>query len=153
MALGAVSGLILRYGADPPGQVSSGAALDKSLVDALLVCPLPCLVGIDGCALAMGRQMDFWSGYTGAAAGAGVAIGVGAILGYSRQLETNPLARVLPAVAAGVLGTIAYNAVDFNSDYASREQRFTGPTLAYFGPDESGGTAVDFDLRVLTVRF
>lgn len=112
------------------------------------------MLGIDACGVAMGREYDFWRGYVGAALGTAAVIGVGALAGYGKQLDANALARLLPAVAAGVVGTIGFNAVDFEGDFLTGQQRFMGPTLAYVGPDYSGGgSGVDFDVRLVTVRF
>lgn len=157
-ALSAAGGLILprwlHARADSTGRLPAGGALSNGLMDIFLTYPLPCVLGIDACALAMGREYNFWSGYIGAALGTAAVIGVGALAGYGKQLDANALARLLPAVAAGVVGTIGFNAIDFEGDFLTSQQRFMGPALAYVGPDYSGGgTCVDFDVRLVTVRF
>jgi len=157
-ALGAAGGLILprwlHHKADSLGQKSSDDRTADRLMDIGVIYPVACMIGIDASALIMHRQNEFWIGYLGAALGTAAVVGVGALTGFSKQLDDNPFARLIPAVAAGVVGTIGYNYTDFDDELSDGRQRFAGPALAYIGPDcAGGGTGVNFNLRLLTVRF
>lgn len=123
-------------------------------MDIGLIYPVTTMVGVDMAATAMGRRNGFWLGYLGASVGTAAVWGVGALTGFDQQLDTNPLARILPAVAAGVVAAIGYNIVDVEDGMmADGPGRFIGPTLASVAPCCSRTTGIDFDLRLATVRF
>ena len=119
-----------------------------------MVYPATCVVGIDVAAMILRRQNEFWVGYFGAALGTAAVFGIGVLAGLGEELDSNPLARLLPAVAAGIVGAIGYNYMDMDEDDWAGRERFKGPVLVSAGPDASrDGAGVDFNVRLLTVRF
>jgi len=158
VALGAIGGVLLARGLhnqpDSLGQLPASARTFNRVMDIGLIYPVTTMVGVDMAATAMGRRNGFWLGYLGASVGTAAVWGVGALTGFDQQLDTNPLARLLPAVAAGVVAAIGYNIVDVEEGMmADGPGRFIGPALASVAPCCSRTTGIDFDLRLATVRF
>jgi len=158
VAMAAAGGLILprwlHLRPDSLGELSPGARTTNRLMDIFVVYPITCVVGIDAAAMILHRQNEFWIGYLGAALGTAAVVGVGDLAGFGKQLDEKPLARLLPAVAAGIVGAIGYNSMDIEDDVADGRGRFIGPVLVSAGPSrDPGATGIDFDLRLMTVRF
>jgi hypothetical protein len=100
------------------------------------------------------RQNEFWIGYFGATLGTAAVFGIGILAGFGEELDSKPLARLLPAVAAGIVGAVGYNYMDLDENEWSGQERFKGPVLVSAGPGDSrGGAGLDFNVRLLTVRF
>ncbi len=157
-ALSAVGGLVLpRWLHEQPdslGNLSSEARTGNRVMDICVLYPATCLVGIDAVGMILRRQNEFWIGYLGATLGTAAVFGIGVLAGFGEQLDAKPLARLLPAAAAGIVGAIGYNAMDIEEGGWAGQQRFRGPVLVDAGPDYSrDGTGFDFNLRLLTVRF
>ncbi len=157
-ALSAVGGLVLpRWLHEQPdslGNLSPEARTGNRVMDICVIYPATCLVGIDAVGMILRRQNEFWIGYLGATLGTAAVVGIGVLAGFGEQLDSKPLARLLPAAAAGIVGAIGYNAMDIEEGGWTGQQRFRGPVLADAGPDYCrGGTGFDFNLRLLTVRF